>query len=85
LLQGVSQAHPGSHTRHGEEGANDWLTDGDYILEVQPYPSNLKQLPQSIARRSPHPARDVAQSSCHAEATLSNGLKIVLAERHTAP
>ena len=25
-----------------KKAANDWLSDGDYILEVQPYPSNLK-------------------------------------------
>src|SRR4029077_13138233 len=25
-----------------KKAANDWLTDGDYILEVQPYPQDLK-------------------------------------------
>jgi zinc protease len=66
--------------------ANDWLSDGDYILEVQPYPTDLKTT-ASIDRSKP-PALGSAMSlnlPPMQKATLSNGLKIVLAERHTAP
>jgi zinc protease len=66
--------------------ANDWLSDGDYILEVQPYPTNLKAT--TPIDRSKEPALGSAMSlnlPPMQKATLSNGLKIVLAERHSAP
>ena len=69
-----------------KKAANDWLTDGDYILEVQPYPSNLKT--DAKVDRSKPPAAGEPMSlklPPMQKATLSNGLKIVLAERHTAP
>jgi zinc protease len=69
-----------------KKAANDWLSDGDYILEVEPYPTNLKA--SAPIDRSKEPALGSAMSlnlpPMH-KATLSNGLKIVLAERHTAP
>ncbi|PYU42485.1 MAG: peptidase M16 [Acidobacteria bacterium] len=66
--------------------ANDWLTDGDYILEVQPYPTTLKA--GAPLDRSKEPGLGSAMSlnlPAMQKATLSNGLKIVLAERHSAP
>jgi zinc protease len=69
-----------------KKAANDWLSDGDYILEVQPYPSNLKT--DAKLDRSKPPATGEPMSlklPPMQKATLSNGLKIVLAERHTAP
>jgi zinc protease len=69
-----------------KKAANDWLTDGDYVLEVQPYPSNLKT--DAKLDRSKPPATGEPMSlklPPMQKATLSNGLKIVLAERHTAP
>jgi zinc protease len=66
--------------------ANDWLSDGDYVLEVQPYPANLKT--DAKLDRSKPPAAGEPMSlklPPMQKATLSNGLKIVLAERHTAP
>jgi zinc protease len=69
-----------------KKAANDWLSDGDYILEVQPYPTNLKAT--APIDRSKEPAPGAAMSlnlPPMQKATLSNGLKIVLAERHTAP
>jgi zinc protease len=66
--------------------ANYWLSDGDYILEVQPYPTDLKTT--APIDRSKLPALGSAESlklPPMQKATLSNGLKIVLAERHTAP
>ncbi|MGB9123250.1 MAG: pitrilysin family protein [Candidatus Angelobacter sp.] len=69
-----------------KKAANDWLSDGDYILEVQPYPTNLKT--DAKLDRSKPPAAGEPMSlklPPMQKATLSNGLKIVLAERHTAP
>ncbi|MBZ5493255.1 MAG: insulinase family protein [Acidobacteriia bacterium] len=69
-----------------KKAANDWLSDGDYVLEVQPYPSNLKT--DAKLDRSKPPATGEPMSlklPPMQKATLSNGLKIVLAERHTAP
>jgi zinc protease len=66
--------------------ANEWLSDGDYVLEVQPFPTTLKAA--APIDRSKEPATGSAMSlklPPMQKATLSNGLKIVLAERHSAP
>jgi zinc protease len=81
-LKGIQAATPASV----KKAANDWLSDGDYILEVQPYPANLKA--DAKLDRSKEPAMGEPMSlklPPMQKATLSNGLKIVLAERHTAP
>jgi len=81
-LKGIQAATPASV----KKAANDWLTDGDYILEVQPYPANLKA--DAKLDRSKEPAAGEPMSlklPPMQKATLSNGLKVVLAERHTAP
>jgi zinc protease len=69
-----------------KQAANDWLSDGDYVLEVQPYPTNFKT--DAKLDRSKEPAAGDAMSlklPPMQKATLANGLKIMLAERHTAP
>ena len=66
--------------------AADWLSDGDYILEVQPYPTDFKT--EAKLDRSKEPAPGGPESlnlPALQKATLANGLKIALAERHTAP
>ncbi|HUP30156.1 MAG TPA: insulinase family protein, partial [Usitatibacter sp.] len=82
LLQRVRAATPESVRR----AAVEWLSDGDYVLEVHPFPTALKA-GASIDRKQ-------APSTGHAEklslppmerTTLSNGLKVVVAERHNAP
>jgi zinc protease len=66
--------------------ANDWLSDGDYILEVQPYPTNLKTTAPLDRSKEPAPGSAMSLNLPPMQkASLSNGLKIVLAERHTAP
>ncbi|MGB9506916.1 MAG: insulinase family protein, partial [Candidatus Acidiferrum sp.] len=69
-----------------KKAAIEWLSDGDYLLEVQPYPTDLKT--SAPIDRSKPPAEGSAESlklPPMQKATLSNGLKVVLAERHTAP
>ena len=69
-----------------KKSANDWLSDGDYILEVQPYPTSLKAAAPIDRSKVPEPGSAMSLNLPPMQkATLSNGLKIVLAERHTAP
>src|SRR5271163_3678902 len=81
-LKQVQSATPASV----KKAADEWLSDGDYVLEVHPYPTTLKT--SAPLDRSKPPALGSAMSlklPPMQTATLSNGLKIVLAERHTAP
>ena len=69
-----------------KKAAVDWLGDGDYVLEVQPYPTDFKA--EGKLDRSKEPAPGGPESlnlPALQRATLANGLKIVLAERHAAP
>ncbi len=66
--------------------AQEWLSDGVHVLEVHPYPQlqatgtdvDRSTLPQTPAP----PAADFPDIQ---ETTLSNGLRVVLAERSTVP
>lgn len=69
-----------------KDAANKWLTDGVYILEVHPYPE-LKAIPSDVDRsklpeQGPTPNVKFPEIQ---KAELKNGLKIVLAERHSIP
>lgn len=66
--------------------ANRWLTDGEYILEVHPFP-DYKAAATGADRSKPPaigtpPALKLPKLE---KATLSNGLKVILAERHEVP
>jgi zinc protease len=66
--------------------ANDWLRDGDYVLEVHPYPADLKTDAKLDRSKEPAPGDPMSLKLPPLQkSTLSNGLKIVLAERHSAP
>jgi zinc protease len=69
-----------------QRAAKTWLTDGDYVLSIVPYPqyspaatgADRKKMPEVGAMKAPaFPAFE--------KATLSNGLQVVLAERHEIP
>jgi zinc protease len=63
-----------------------WLNDGDWVLEVHPYPTF--ETAASGADRTKLPEAGTppdARFPAIARATLPNGLKIVLAERHSIP
>jgi zinc protease len=69
-----------------KESANHWLSDGVYVLEVTPYPAFAAA--KAGADRKTMPAAGAAPEvkfPAVERATLANGLKIVLAERHAVP
>jgi zinc protease len=81
-LEAVKAATPATVKKAGV----DWLGDGDYVLEVLPYPTDFKT--ETKLDRSKAPELGGAMSlhlPALQKATLSNGLKIVLGERHSAP
>jgi zinc protease len=66
--------------------AADWLSDGDYVLEVQPFAPGLKA--GKDVERAKVPALGKAESlklPPMQSATLANGMKVFVAERHDAP
>ncbi len=70
-----------------KEAAVRWLSDGVFILEVHPFP-NYKVLSKTDVDRSKVPEAGPAPSlkfPAIQHATLSNGMKIVLAQRHEIP
>lgn len=67
--------------------ANKWLTDGEYVLEIHPFPQ-FKNEPTDSTMRKKMPdmaASPEAKFPKLERATLSNGLKLILAERHSVP
>lgn len=68
------------------ETAQKWLSDGVYVLEVHPFPE-LKASTESADRtKLPELGQNPEVKFPAVErATLSNGLKVVLAERHSIP
>ena len=69
-----------------KQAMNEWLSDGDFLLDVQPFPTGLAT--SAKLDRSKEPAMGKPESlnlPAMQRATLSNGLTVVLAERHAAP
>jgi zinc protease len=69
-----------------QQAMKQWLSDGDYVLTVTPYP-DVAAAPSTLDRKS-EPAFGKSETlklpTMH-KAQLSNGLKVVVAERHEAP
>ncbi len=66
--------------------ANTWLTDGMYELEIRPFPDF--HTTASVADRTKMPdvtATAAARLDKFQRKTLSNGLQIIVAERHATP
>ncbi|MCA6078439.1 M16 family metallopeptidase [Fulvivirga sedimenti] len=69
------------------ETAREWLSDGKYFLEINPFPS-YQANQEGVDRSKGLPSMGEAVAVSFPEiqrATLSNGMKVVLAERHSAP
>jgi zinc protease len=81
-LQWIANATPADVKR----AANKWLGDGVYNLEIVPYP-NLAPAAQGADRKNmPEPGEPPAPKFPPLErTTLSNGLQVIVAERHSVP
>jgi zinc protease len=82
-LQRIQQATPAMV----RQSMRDWLGDGDYVLEVAPFPAGLAPSVTALDRsKGPLPGQpEKLHLPPMQTASLSNGLKVVLAERHGAP
>lgn len=81
-LKWVKAATPASV----KKAANDWLSDGDYVLEVHPYPTDFRTTAKLDRSKEPDPGSPMPLKLPELQkAKLSNGLNVVLAERHGAP
>ncbi|MGC8742932.1 MAG: M16 family metallopeptidase [Verrucomicrobiia bacterium] len=66
--------------------ANKWLTNGNYILEIHPYPKYSTNPPAVDRSVLPVPElKPEAKFPPLEKSELSNGLKVILAQRHTVP
>ncbi|MFL6673856.1 MAG: M16 family metallopeptidase [Massilia sp.] len=81
-LQRLKAATPASV----KKAMNDWLSDGDFVLQVDPFPTSLSAT-AGLDRSQPPPLGRPESLNLPPmqKTTLSNGLKVVLAERHAAP
>jgi len=66
--------------------ANDWLTDGEYVLNILPY-GDFTNTTSGLDRTVMPPVGNTPLASFPAikQFSLSNGVKVYLAERHEAP
>ena len=81
-LENIAAATPAAL----KETAVKWLSDGVYTLEIQPYPQ-LAAGTSAVDRSKmpePGPAPEVRFPDFQ-RFTLNNGLKVILAERHSVP
>ncbi|MBW7888327.1 MAG: insulinase family protein [Bacteroidetes bacterium] len=64
-----------------------WLSDGQYVLEIIPFPAFKNEPTDSTVRKNMPSMSEQppAQFPNVERAALSNGLKILLAERHSVP
>ncbi len=70
-----------------QTAAKTWLTDGEYVLEIHPFPQ-FKNEPTDSTMRKNMPemaASPEAKFPKLERTTLSNGLKVILAERNAVP
>ncbi|MDA0204828.1 MAG: pitrilysin family protein [Acidobacteria bacterium] len=68
------------------ETAREWLTDGSYVLGVQPAPERSSSSSKVDRSKAPISTGKTKLSLPHFEkATLSNGLQVTLAQRHEIP
>jgi zinc protease len=69
-----------------QDAARRWLTDDVYVLEVHPYPAYETTRSGVDRSKLPTPGAPVGVSFPSLQRTrLTNGMKIILAERHASP
>jgi zinc protease len=63
-----------------------WLSDGDYVLEVQPYPTASAEATTLDRKAGPSAGQaEKLKMPALEKFTLANGLKVMVAQQHTAP
>jgi zinc protease len=70
-----------------QQAAREWLSDGVYSLQVDPFVDGKALLAPALNRQAPPPLgtpHELKLPQIHEE-SLSNGLRILLAERHEIP
>ncbi|MDB6124497.1 MAG: peptidase domain protein [Pedosphaera sp.] len=73
-------------TQNLHDAAKRWLTDDVYILEVYPYPKYQTIAADADRSKLPTPGTPPeVKFPAFQRATLYNGLKLILAERHASP
>ena len=82
-LQRIKDATPAAV----RQAMQDWLLEGDYVLEVDPFPAALSAEASAVDRSKGPPTGHPEPLALPPmqKTTLSNGLNVVLAERHGAP
>jgi zinc protease len=69
-----------------KSAANRWLSDGVYVLEVHPFPEYKVATTGADRSKAPQPGTPPELKLPKLQrATLSNGLKVIVAERHEVP
>ncbi|HEX4232051.1 MAG TPA: pitrilysin family protein [Bryobacteraceae bacterium] len=81
-LSRMEEATPESLRRTAVE----WISDGVYALEVEPFQAAKPAATNGFREQLPEigPAHDLRLPHVH-EATLANGLRVLVAERHEVP
>ena len=74
-------------TAQVKEAAQKWLSDGVYVLRIDPYPTGLKAAGAGVDRKklAEGGAAPAVVWPKVEKATLANGMKVLLAERHAIP
>ena len=81
-LQAIKAATPSQI----KQAMNEWLSDGDFVLDVRPFPTELTTTAKLDRSQPPALGKpETLKLPPMQRTTLSNGLKVVLAERHSAP
>jgi zinc protease len=86
FYQTILKYYRGATPRDLQSAAKKWLTDDVYVLEVHPFPSYATSVGTVDRSKLPTPgAPPEVKFPALQRAQLSNGLKLVLAERHAIP
>jgi zinc protease len=92
VFRGSPDAYKVSLKRMQEATAEDlraaaqkWLSDGVYVLEVDPFPDYKSAAPVERSKAPETGTPPELKLPKLQRATLSNGLKVILAERHEVP
>ncbi len=68
------------------DAAKHWLSDGQYVLTVHPYPEVAADKGGADRKRRPDPGTaPESRFPAFTRSTLRNGLKVLVAERHAVP